>query len=391
MKTNGNAADFIVIGAGVMGTSIAYHLAKRKAGRIVLVDKDHVGRGASGRSSALIRMHYTFPPEVQLALKSLEMFRNWTEITGAPGDFRRTGFVQLVPESDASLLEKNVDMQRRLGVNVEILSIDELRKLEPDWYLDDGVAAAYEPDSGYGDGAGVANDFLAAARELGVEYRPRTRVTDFVIDGNRVAGLATDHGEIAAPVVIAATGQWSKNLFNRAGVQIPIATEYHEVAILKNPAGMKPGGCACIDYMLSVYFRSEGHDKTLVGAFTGERDIDPEKFPQTATQESVAALADVACKRIPRLEKAELVRGITGVYDLTPDYRALLGEIREVHGLYIAAGFSGMGFKISPAIGLVMSELILDGRARTVDISAFRVSRFAEGHPIRPEFEYAER
>lgn len=391
MTSNGKVADFVIIGAGVMGTSIAYHLAARKAGRIILLDKDHVGRGASGRSSALIRMHYTFAPEVQLALKSLEMFRNWTEITGAPGDFRRTGFVQLVPESDAGLLVKNVEMQRRVGVNVDILSLGELRKLEPNWYLEDGVAAAYEPDSGYGDGAGVANDFLGKARELGVEYRPRTRVSDLLIQGGRIDGVATDHGEIAAPAVIAATGQWSKDLFSRAHLDIPIQTEYHEVAILKNPPEMKTGGCACIDYALSVYFRSEGHDKTLVGAFTGERDADPENFPQKASQESLAALADVACKRIPRLEHAELVRGITGVYDLTPDYRALLGEIAEVRGLYVAAGFSGMGFKISPAIGLVMSELVLDGRARTVDISAFRPARFAEGQPIRPEFEYAER
>jgi glycine/D-amino acid oxidase-like deaminating enzyme len=391
LSTNGKTADIVVIGAGVMGTSIAFHLAKRKAGRILLLDKDHVGRGASGRSSALIRMHYTFAPEVQLARKSLEMFRNWTEITAAPGDFRQTGFVQLVPEADLASLEKNVAMQRRLGVNVEILSVEELRKLEPDWYLEDGVAAAYEPDSGYGDGAGVANDFLAAARDLGVEYRPRTRVTDFLIQDGRVAGVATDHGQIAAPIVIAATGQWSRELFSRAGMDIPIQTEYHEVVILKNPSGMKPGGCACIDYMLSVYFRSEGHDKTLVGGFTGERDVDPENFPQKASQESLAALAEIACKRVPRLQNAELVRGITGVYDLTPDYRALLGDIPEVHGLYIVAGFSGMGFKISPAIGLVMSELIVDGRATTVDISPFRVSRFAEGQPIHPEFEYAER
>ena len=391
MSSNGNAADFVVIGAGVMGTSIAFHLARRKAGRIILLDKDHVGRGASGRSSALIRMHYTFPPEVQLALKSLEMFRNWAEITGAPGDFRRTGFVQLVPEKDIGSLKANVEMQRRLGVNVEILNPDELHKIEPDWYLDDVVAAAYEPDSGYGDGAGVANDFLAAARELGVEYRPRTGVTDFVLEGDRITGVATDHAEISAPVVIAACGQWSKGLFTRAHIDIPIQTEYHEVAILKNPVGMKPGGCACIDYTLSVYFRSEGHDKTLVGAFTGEGDVDAENFPQKASQESLAGLAEMACRRIPRLENGELIRGITGVYDLTADSRALLGEVPEVGGLYIAAGFSGMGFKISPAIGLVMSEVVLEGRSKTVDISAFRLSRFAEGQPIRPEFEYAER
>jgi sarcosine oxidase subunit beta len=392
MSSNGNTrtADFVIVGAGVMGTSVAYHLAARKAGRIVVVEKDHVGQGASGRSSALIRMHYTFPPEVQLAVKSLEMFQNWNEITGQPGDFRRTGFIQLVPANETELLRANVEMQRRNGVNVELISGEEVKSIEPDWYVDDIVAAAYEPDSGYGDGSGVANDFLTRARELGAEYRPRTQVTQLLINGDRICGVATNQGEIHAPAVIVATGQWSCALLARANVHLPIQTEYHEVCILKNASGMKSAGCACIDSILTVYFRSEGHDKTLVGAFTGERGIDPDNFPQRASQESLAAMAERACKRIPRLEGAELIRGITGVYDLTPDYRPLLGEIPELRGLYLAAGFSGMGFKISPAVGLVMSELILDRRATTVDIFPFRVSRFKEGQPIKPEFEYSE-
>jgi sarcosine oxidase subunit beta len=178
---NGRGADILVLGAGVMGTSIAFQLARRKAGRIVIIDKDHVGRGASGRSSALIRMHYTFPPEVQLAVKSLEMFENWRDLTGQPGDFRRTGFLQLVPAEQIELLKANVEMQRRNGVRVELLSAGDVKKIEPDWYVDDIVAAAYEPDSGYGDGSGVANDFLSKARELGVEYQPRTQVTNFLV------------------------------------------------------------------------------------------------------------------------------------------------------------------------------------------------------------------
>jgi sarcosine oxidase, subunit beta len=389
MNSNGNSADFVILGAGVMGTSIAYHLAKRNAGRIIVVDKDHVGRGASGRSSALIRMHYTFPAEVQLAVKSLDMFQHWSDITGQAGDFRRTGFVQLVSAQELDRLKANVRMQQEHGVKVELISAADLRRLEPDWTVDDVVMAAYEPDSGYGDGAGVANDFLQKAREMGVEYRPRTRATEFLIHNDRIRGVATDQGTISANAVIAATGQWSKPLFTSAHVDLPIETEYHEVCILRNAPGMKGGGCACIDSILCVYFRSEGHDKTLVGAFTGTRPVDPDDFPQHASQDSLAALADVACQRIPRLQNAELVRGITGVYDVTPDSRALLGEVPQVQGLYLAAGFSGMGFKISPAIGLVMSELVLDGRASTVDISAFRLSRFAEGQPIKPEFEYA--
>lgn len=387
---NPRTADFVIVGAGVMGSSIAFHLARRKAGRIVVVEKEHVGTGASGRSSALIRMHYTFAPEVQLAVKSLQMFQNWEDITGRPGDFRRTGFVQLVPPREINLLKSNVEMQRRNGVNVQVITAAELKEIEPDWYVDDVVAAAYEPDSGYGDGAGVANDFLAAAREMGVEYRPRTRATNFLAGGDRIHGVATDAGEIHAPVVVSAAGQWSRPLLAKLGVDLPIQTEFHEVSILKNPAAMKRGGCACIDSIGCVYFRSEGQDKTLVGAFTGERGVDPDNFPQSASQESLAAVAERACRRIPALKNAELVRGITGVYDVTPDYRALLGEVPEVQGLYLAAGFSGMGFKISPAIGLVMSELLLDGRASTVDITPFRLSRFAEGNPIRPEFEYAE-
>jgi sarcosine oxidase subunit beta len=255
MSTNVNprVADFVIVGAGVMGTSIANHLANRKSGRIVVLEKDHVGRGASGRSSALIRMHYTFPPEVQLAVKSLEMFQNWAEITGEPGDFRRTGFVQLVPAAEINLFKAKVEMQRQNGVNVQLITAEELKKIEPDWYVGDVVAAAYEPDSGYGDGASVANDFLAKARELGVEYRPRTRASQFLINGDRIRGVATDQGEIEAPVVIAATGQWSKPLFARVNVDLPIQTEYHEVCILKNPEGMKGGGCACIDSILCVY------------------------------------------------------------------------------------------------------------------------------------------
>jgi sarcosine oxidase, subunit beta len=383
-------ADIVVLGAGVMGTSIAFHLAKRKAGRIVVLDKDHVGRGGSGRSSALVRMHYTFPPEVQLALVSLGMFQRWQEYVGAPGDFRQTGFVRIVHPDDTEKLKRNVDWQRRIGVEVMLIGPDELRELEPDWNVDDVKLAAYEPDSGYSDGAGVANDFLSAARELGVTYLPRTQATAFHIESGRVQGIITAHGEIAAPVVIAATGPWSRPLFQPASYDPPIETEYHQVAILKNAPGMKGGGCACIDSGTGTYFRSDGSDKFLVGDFYGKRPVDPDDFPQRASEHDLEELIERACRRIPKLQNAEVMRGVTGVYDMTPDSRALLGAVPGVQGLYICAGFSGMGFKISPAIGLVMSELLLDGRCKTVDITPFRPNRFAEGQPIVAPFEYKD-
>lgn len=384
------SADVLVVGAGVVGTSIAFQLGRRRAGRVLVVDKGEVGHGMSGRSSALVRMHYTYPPEVQLALKSLEMFRSWPDLLGRPGDFRATGFAYIVPSGERERLEKNVAMHRRLGANARVVSARELKQIEPDWNLDDVEAAAYEPDSGYGDGAAVAGDFLAAARELGVEYLPSTHVTGFRVEGSRVRGLETDQGPLEAPIVVAATGPWSRPLFHAVGFDPPIETEYHEVAILKNPPALRGRGIACIDGILQLYYRREGRDMTLVGTFYGPRGVDPDRFPQAASRESLAERTAGIARRIPALGEAGLVRGITGVYDSSPDHRPLLGEVPGVSGLFLAAGFTGMGFKISPAVGLVMAERILDGRATTVDITPFRPGRFAEGQPIRAEFEYED-
>ncbi len=373
-----------------MGASIAFQLARRKAGRIVVLDKDHVGSGGSSRSSALVRMHYSFAPEVQMALVSLKMFQHWREIVGEAGEFRKTGFVRIVHPGETERLKRNVAMQRELGANVELIDRQQLQELEPDWMVDEVELAAYEPDSGYGDGNVVANDFLNRARDLGATYLSKARATSFLIEGEHIRGVKTEAGTIHAAVVIAATGPWTRPLVQQAGFDPPIETEYHQVAILKNAPDMKSGGSACIDSVTATYFRSDGADKFLIGDFYGRRPVDPDNFPQRASDTELEEIIERASRRVPKIEDAEVIRGVTGVYDTTPDARPLLGQVPDVEGLYICAGFSGMGFKISPAIGLVMSELILDGSATTVDISAFRPTRFTEGKPIKAEFEYKD-
>jgi sarcosine oxidase subunit beta len=372
-----------------MGASIAFQLARRKAGRIVVLDKDHVGSGGSSRSSALVRMHYSFAPEVQMALVSLKMFQRWREIVGEAGEFRKTGFVRIVHPGETELLKQNVAMQRELGAGVELIDRQQLQELEPDWAVDEVELAAYEPDSGYGDGNVVANDFLNRARDLGATYLSKARACSFLIDGRCIRGVQTEAGAIHAPVVIAATGPWTRPLMQHTGFDPPIETEYHQVAILKNAPNMKSGS-ACIDSVTATYFRSDGGDKFLIGDFYGKRPVDPDNFPQRAADTDLEEIIERASRRVPKIENAEVMRGVTGVYDMTPDARPLLGQVPGVEGLYICAGFSGMGFKISPAIGLVISELILDGAATTVDISAFRPTRFAEGEPIKAEFEYKD-
>lgn len=391
MSGNGrHTADILILGAGVMGASIAFHLARRQAGKVMVVDKGGVAHGGSGRSSALVRMHYSLPQEVQLAVTSLAMFRNWPDVVGRPGDFRRTGFIRIVPEGEIERLCANVAMQRSLGVNTKVLTAAELREVAPGWRFDDVTAAAYEPDSGYGDGAGVASDFLSRAREMDVAYRSGTRVTALRVAGSRVVGVDTDAGPIDAPVVVMATGPWSRPLLAHVGFDLPVEPEFHEVAILRNPKALPHSGPACIDSILAVYFRSEIGGLTLVGSFYGKRGVDPDEYPQAASEVALLALAEGVARRIPSLEDASLARGITGVYDMSPDARPMLGQVPGVAGLHVVAGFSGMGFKISPAVGLVMSELLLDGKGQTVDITCFRPGRFAEERPIRAEFEYRD-
>jgi sarcosine oxidase, subunit beta len=391
MSTNGlpKTADFIILGAGVMGASIAFHLARRNAGRIAVLDKDHAGSGGSGRSSALVRMHYSFSPEVQLALISLRIFQHWRDIVGEPGAFRKTGFVRIVHPGESEALKQNVAMQRNLGANVELIDRHQLRELEPDWQVDDVELAAYEPDSGYGDGNVVANDFLTRARDLGATYLSKARATNFLIETGRICGVQTEDGELHAPIVIAATGPWTRPLFQSTGFDPPIESEFHHVAILKNTPTMRPGA-ACIDSVTATYFRSDASDKFLVGDFYGKRPIDPDNFPQRSSDTDLEEIIERAARRLPKLETAEVMRGVTGVYDVTPDSRPLLGAVSGVEGLYLCAGFSGMGFKISPAVGLVMSELILDGKVKTVDITPFRPTRFLEGQPIKANYEYKD-
>jgi len=381
-------ADIVVVGAGVTGASIAFQLSRRRAGRVLVLDKGDVASGGSGRSSALVRMHYSHAPEVALAKLSYDIFVAWQELLGLPTHFKKTGFIRLVPEGEIERLRKNVEMHRGFGIDARVLSRAELHEVAPAWDFSDVSAAAWEPNSGYGDGAGVASDFLLRAREAGVEYRSGTRVEALRVEGDRVRGVAVADGVIEAPQVVVATGPWCRPLLAAAGFDAPIESEFHEVAFLKNPPGLPSIGPAGIDSPTETYYRSEAGGLTLIGDFYGKRGVDPDGIAMGASQESMLRLVERTARRIPALAEAGLFRGVAGCYDVSPDFRPLMGPVPGVDGLYLVAGFSGMGFKISPAVGVVMAEL-LTGAPTSIDIGSFRPSRFLEGQPIKAPYEYA--
>ena len=373
-----------------MGASIAFHLARRRAGRILVLDKGDVAGGGSGRSSALVRMHYSFPPRSTLRSRASGSSGLGRTTWAGGGDFRQTGFVRIVPEKELDKLEKNVAMQREHGVDARVVTRRELSEIVPDWNVDDVPAAAWEPGSGYGDGAGVANDLPRARAGDGRRLPLRTRV-DRVSGGRRAREGRLDRSRgLRRRRRGRGDGAVEPCALRGGGLRSPGRGRVPPGRHPQEPAG-PPGTGARVhrrdhDDVLPLRGRRPDPGRRLLGpARRG-----PDDFPQSASTESLTSLVERVAARVPALAEAGIWRGVTGVYDVSPDFRPLIGEVPGVAGLYVAAGFSGMGFKISPAVGLVVSELLLDGRASSVDIRDFAPDRFARGRHIKADCEYGD-
>ncbi len=383
-------ADVIVVGAGVQGASLAFHLARRGT-HVLVLERETVGAGATGRSSGFVRMHYDLRSDAQLAWASFQYFRRWTELVGA-GDcgFVRTGFLQLVPETLADQLRANVEMQQRLGIETQVVGPTEVARLVPGVMTDDITVAAYETASGYADPSGTAAGFLAAARRDGARLIQGCRVTSVAVDGEAVVGVETDRGRFDAPIVVDVAGAWAAELARTVGVNIPIEAWRHDTAYFGLPTGRAADFPIVIDEANEVYFRPEGRETMLVGLESGnEVGGSPDRPMAGAHTGAIEEMVSRVCARVPWMVDGTL-RAVHGGQDgITPDQRAILGHAGP-DGFILACGFSGTGFKTAPAIGACLAELILDGRATTVDIAGYRLDRFAEGRQLTGDHPYGK-
>jgi sarcosine oxidase subunit beta len=373
------SADVIVVGAGVQGASLAFHLARRGV-RVVIIERGSVGVGATGRSSGFVRMHYDLESEARLAWASFPYFTEWTERVGS-GDpsFVRTGFLELVPADLAADLRANVEMLRAIGIETSVVDAADVARLVPGSAVGDVAVAAYEPRSGYADPAGTAAGFVAAARATGAHLVHGCHVSAVAVDGERVAGVETDQGRFSAPVVVDAAGAWAGELARTVGLEIPVEPWRHDTAYFGLPEGRATDFPIVIDDINHVYFRPEGHDLMLVGLKTGnELGGSPDRPLEPMRRSIVEEMIASTCARMPWMAGGNLRTSHGGQDGITPDQRPILGPAGP-DGFYLDCGFSGTGFKTAPAVGACMAEVILDGRATTVDISAYGLERFAEG------------
>jgi len=379
--------DAIIIGAGVMGASIAFHLAERGL-KTAILERNVTASGATGHSSGLVRMHYDLAAESELTFSSYKhYFNNWKERVGGECGFQKTGFMQIAKREHEDKLRGNVANQQRIGINTSVISADDVKKLIPDFITDQFDFAAYEPDSGYADATLTTNSFIEAAKRHGAMLIQNCEVTAIHTSGGRVTGVSTTKGEFAAPTIVSAAGPWAKHVAKLADVDVPLETWTHDVAFLHRPPslGKIP---AVIDDTINCYFRPEGSALILAaGEDESLRGEAPDAEDQTPTPTFLEKLIDAMVQRIPKIEESGLHSIHVGRDGITPDQRAIYSAAGP-DGFYLACGLSGTGFKTAPAAGASMAELILDGKPKTVDITPFRFGRFAEGQLLQGEYGY---
>jgi sarcosine oxidase subunit beta len=383
--------DILIVGGGVMGTSIAHALAARGAGRIVVLEKAFLGAGSSGKSGAIIRQHYSNRLTASMAQKSLRVFEHFEDVVGGPPVFTRTGMVVVVHERDRAGLEANVAMQRELGIDVRLMLTEELTELDPNARLGEDEVAAYEAEAGYVEAVQVVASFAEAARRLGADIRQGVEVKAVVLDGGRVAGVETNEGRYSCRTVVLATGPWAAQLARAVGVGLPVQACRTQVALFRRPPDC---GRRCLvygDFAQGLYFKPTHGEMVHAGSIAGEEihnPVDPDHYNEAADGDWLPQVRQRLSRRYPALHRGYGRGGYGALYAITPDWHPILDRLPGIDGAYCAVGFSGHGFKMSPIVGQLMTELILDGRPQTLDMAPLRLARFEEKDPVHIPHAY---
>lgn len=388
-----STAEVVIIGAGVNGLSAAYQLT-RKGIRPVVLERSHIGAGATGKSGALVRAHYTNPQETKLALASMRIFRGWAEQVGAgdPG-LESVGFLRLVAPGDEDALRHNVTMQRELGSDTMLVTPDEIAFIEPFIRTDDFNLAAYEPHSGFADANATAFGFAQAATKRGASIHTGVEVLRILTENDRITGVKTSAGTISTPIVLVAAGAFANTLLFPLEIDLGVFPRRSRVVLFRHPYELPTNRRhrVVIDSINRAWIAPVTATTTLIGVTIGDRDgKHPSEFEESVEQWYIDTARATLARRFPAFTNATMRGGWTGVYMQSPDGHPIIDKLDRYEGLFVMTGDSGTSFKTAPAIGQILAEWIADGEPQFMDMTSFRASRFAEGKPWVDEFQYGE-
>ncbi len=383
--------DAVIIGGGIMGCTTAFELSKRGLS-VAVLEKGALASGSTGRSSAIVRQHYSNETTARMALHALGVFEDFEERVGGGCGFVPTGFVVLVPEADKEGLEANVAMQQGVGIDTRILAREELVEVVPDVAAADLVAAAYERRSGYADPHRTTTSFADAAKRLGARFFLGHEVTAIRFKGDRVEGVDAGGERFDAPLVVNCAGPWGARVAALAGLEVPVSSCRAQVAVYGRPEGHRGPHPVVLDFAHASYFRPETGDLMLVGLIDpseAEDVVDPDDYPEHSDASFDLDVGQRWMARCPPMEAASPRRGYAGLYAITPDWHPVIDEVPAGSGHFLCTGFSGHGFKLGPAVGLMTAELVTRESDPTFDARIFRLGRFADGQTVESRYAYS--
>ena len=377
--------DVIVIGAGVIGASVAFHLATLGVRDVLLLDRGQVGEGTSAQSSGILRTHYSVPSNVALARASWEAFERFAEYLDddeASAGLVKCGYLIAAPEGERlDALRASLAYQQACGIPLRLIDAAEASTLLPIARFDGAALIGYEPEAGYADAYLVASAFARGARRHGATLRTGVDVQGLLREGARVVGVRTTQGDFRAGTVVSSQNIWSAELEKWTGVPMPVRPERHRVLALQG----EPPYTAAMPVFKDLgspgmlYCRSYGGRQMLVSEGTaGEMLAAPDNEQGDVSMDLVAEIGAQVADRFPSYDNAGLASSWTGVYDVTPDWNPVLGPVPGLPGLVVAFGFSGHGFKLSPAIGRAIAQTVLD-LPTEVALAPYAIDRFARG------------
>lgn len=372
MKDWLKTAEVVIIGGGIIGLSTAYNLAKRGLSRVVLIERDLLAQASTGLSVGGIRQQFSHPANIRLSQESIKVFEKFEEEFDTDINFRQVGYLFLTGREETwREFLSNVEIQRQHNVPVEILSPAEIKRRWPYLNVSGLKGGTFGPKDGYADPYLTAMGFARGARKLRVKVEERTRVTGIRVDGGRIAGVETTRGPISTPVVVNAAGPWGGDVAKMAGLELPLKPFRRQVFMTKPFPDIPKPVPMVIDQDIAFYFR--GEDPGLMMGMSDPNE--PSSFNLNVDRDFMEKVVEAAVQRAPLLERAEILRGWAGLYDVTPDDNPIIGPMPGVEGFFCAVGFSGHGFQQAPSVGLILSQLICDGRT-DFDLKPFAHARF---------------
>ncbi|MGF6962445.1 NAD(P)/FAD-dependent oxidoreductase [Paraburkholderia youngii] len=378
--------DFIVIGAGVIGTSVAHHLAAAGANSVLVLERGTTGAGTTSQSSGLLRTHYSVRQNVELARSSWSAFNNFAEYVGddeASCGLVKCGYLICAPEGDKlAPLRASLAAQQEMGIEVQLMNRAEARERLPIAQFDDAALIGFEPEAGFADAYLVATSFARSARRRGVKIMEGVSVTGVIREGRRVTGVETSAGRFSCGTLVSTQNIWTPELAAWIGLPLPVKPERHTVLALECETGAYTFGMPAFKDLGSpgmLYFRSYGGSQMLVSeGVVGETLNAPETEQGEISLDYVVEVGAQVAGRFPAYETAGLASSWTGVYDVTPDWNPVLGGVGDVEGLVVGFGFSGHGFKLSPGIGRLLAQHAL-GQPTDVSLAPYALERFETG------------